>query len=122
MLILDTHIVIAVANRALRSDEAAVMDDDRHWAIASVVLWEIAKLHRRGRIAVGLDDPTLLEIIRQMDVLPTTMEIARQSQRLDFESDPADEIIAATSIVHRAPLVTRDTRITGSKIVPLAVK
>jgi PIN domain nuclease of toxin-antitoxin system len=40
--------------------------------------------------------------------------------RLDFRSDPADEIIAATSIVHRAPLLTRDSVIRKSKRVPFA--
>jgi predicted nucleic acid-binding protein len=34
--------------------------------------------------------------------------------------DPADELIAATSIVHRLPLVTRDKKIRKSKLVPLA--
>ena len=33
---------------------------------------------------------------------------------------PVDELIAATSIVHRVPLVTRDGKISKSKLVPLA--
>jgi predicted nucleic acid-binding protein len=33
---------------------------------------------------------------------------------------PADELIAATSVVHRVPLVTRDRQIRRSKLVPLA--
>ena len=33
-----------------------------------------------------------------------------------------DEIIAATSLVHRAPLVTRDARMLGSRLVPLAIQ
>jgi predicted nucleic acid-binding protein len=41
-------------------------------------------------------------------------------RRLDFRGDPADEIIAATSLVYRAPLMTRDRRLRNSKIVPLA--
>ena len=98
------------------------MDDDPHWAISAIVLWEIGMLQKDRRISVGLDHPTLLGLLEQLQILPVTLEIARQSHRLDFDADPADEIIAATSIVHEAPLVTRDTRITGSKIVPLAVK
>ena len=42
------------------------------------------------------------------------------SERLDFKGDPADEIIAATSLVYRVPLLTRDKRILASKVVPLA--
>ena len=33
----------------------------------------------------------------------STSPIARTSTRLDFTSDPADEIIAATSVVHGVP-------------------
>jgi PIN domain nuclease of toxin-antitoxin system len=40
--------------------------------------------------------------------------------QLDFRGDPADEIIAATSLVHNVPLVTRDRVIRSSKVVPLA--
>lgn len=32
---------------------------------------------------------------------------------------PADELIAATSVVHNVPLVTRDPRLRASRIVPL---
>jgi PIN domain nuclease of toxin-antitoxin system len=39
---------------------------------------------------------------------------------LDFDSDPADEIIAATSLVHRVPLMTRDRKMRRSKLVPIA--
>jgi predicted nucleic acid-binding protein len=42
------------------------------------------------------------------------------STQLDFSADPADELIAATSIVHDVPLVTRDRRIRSSRRVPLA--
>jgi PIN domain nuclease of toxin-antitoxin system len=38
---------------------------------------------------------------------------------LDFRSDPADEVIAATSVVHRVPLVTRDRTIRKSRTVPM---
>lgn len=38
---------------------------------------------------------------------------------LDFAGDPADEIIAATSIVHNVPLITKDRHIKKSKVVPL---
>ena len=36
-----------------------------------------------------------------------------------FRSGYADEIIAATSIIESAPLLTRDARILRSKLVPL---
>lgn len=39
---------------------------------------------------------------------------------LDFDSNPADELIAATSVVHNVPLMTRDRKLKRSKVVPLA--
>ena len=56
------------------------------------------------------------------DTWPSTIDlaVARQSTRLDFQGDPADELIAATSVVHDVPLLTRDRRIRRSELVPLA--
>ncbi len=55
---------------------------------------------------------------RQLRGIPCSSAV-RASIRLDFRGDPADEIIAATSLVHGVHLLTRDTRIRASKIVPL---
>ena len=40
--------------------------------------------------------------------------------RFDVHADPVDEVIAATSVVHKIPLLTRDRVLLGSKLVPLA--
>jgi PIN domain nuclease of toxin-antitoxin system len=53
-------------------------------------------------------------------VWPITRDIARTSTRLDVKGDPADELIAATSVVHNVPLLTRDRALLKSKVVPLA--
>ena len=55
-----------------------------------------------------------------MHVWPITREVAVASTRLDVQADPADELIAATSVVHRLPLVTRDRSLRRSKLIPLA--
>jgi PIN domain nuclease of toxin-antitoxin system len=49
-----------------------------------------------------------------------TREIASTSTRLDIRGDPADKLIAATSVVPNVPLLTRDRRMLKSKLVPLA--
>jgi PIN domain nuclease of toxin-antitoxin system len=54
-------------------------------------------------------------------VWPLDFAVCRASTELDFSSDPADELIAATSVVHRVPLVTRDRKIRASRIVPFAL-
>lgn len=90
-------------------------------AISDIVLWEIAELIQRGRLIMRLDSPGFRSWLRSLTILPITLEIARMSTQLDFSSDPADEIIAATSVVENLPLLTRDRRIRTSRKVPLAL-
>ncbi len=70
------------------------------------------------RILLELDDSAFQKCLHALMVFPITWEIARMSTELDFSSDPADEIIAATSIVEKMPLLTRDRPILESRIVP----
>jgi PIN domain nuclease of toxin-antitoxin system len=51
---------------------------------------------------------------------PLTLDVCRAIASLDFDSDPADEIIAATSVVERVPLLTRAGKMRRSTVVPLA--
>ncbi len=119
MLNLDTHILLATVNDELkRGEEDLIRGDDL--AISDIVLWELAKLVQLNRIRLDLDSTVFRRVLRQLTVFPITLEIARQSAALDFRSDPADEIIAATSIVESMPLLTRDQKILGSKVVPFA--
>jgi PIN domain nuclease of toxin-antitoxin system len=90
------------------------------WGISAIVLWEVAKLAQLGRIELDLDDPELDRFLANVHVWPVTLEVVRALRRLDFRGDPADEIIAATSLVYRAPLLTRDRKLLKSKIVPFA--
>ena len=60
-------------------------------------------------------------VLSRMHLWPIDLAVARTSTQLDFSSDPADEIIAATSVVHDVPLLTRDRIVRTSKIVPLLV-
>ena len=119
MLNLDTHILIFAVSDALRPAERTILAQDR-WSISAIVLWEIAKLARLGRIDMDLDDRDVAQVLSRIHVWPIDLDVARTSVRLDFEGDPADGIIAATSVVHDVPLVTRDRIIRQSKIVPLA--
>ncbi len=119
MLNLDTHVFLHAVQGTLRPRELRLLSGDR-WSISAIVLWEIAKLAQIGRIAVDLDDPDVVRVLAAVDVWPLTREIAVASTRLDVRSDPADELIGATSVVHRVPLLTRDRKLLGSKVVPLA--
>ncbi|MBI5946862.1 MAG: PIN domain-containing protein [Chloroflexi bacterium] len=119
MVNLDTHILIAALEGRINRAEERALDD--FWAISAIVFWEIGFLEREGRIAPILDSPDFGRVVNAMTVFPIDVAIARALRSLDFRSDPADEIIAATSLVHGVALLTRDARILSSKVVPLAV-
>jgi len=119
MLNLDTHILLHALVGELTSKEAKLLTGDS-WSISAIVLWEVAKLAQLGRIEVDLDDVELSRVLSRVHTWPITLDICRALRELDFRSDPADELIAATSLVHHVPLVTRDRVIRKSRRVPLA--
>jgi PIN domain nuclease of toxin-antitoxin system len=119
MLNLDTHVLVYAMTGDVTPRESRLLRSAR-WGISAIVLWELAMLARHGRIDVDLDAPEVDRFLAHIQVWPLTIEIARALRRLDIRSDPADEIIAATSLVHAAPLLTRDRKLLGSKIVPIA--
>ena len=116
---LDTHILIHSIQDALRPIEARVLADAT-WCISPIVYWEIAKLTQIGRVEIDLKATAFVSLSSKLETLPITPAVARVSTELDFRSDPADELIAATSIVYGVPLLTRDARIRASKMVPFA--
>lgn len=119
MLNLDTHIAIDMLRGQLRPDELRLIDREG-WGISDIVIWEIFSLVNQQRLAMDINDPDFNEDLRTARRWPVSVGVCRQLQHLDFRSDPADEIIAATSIHHRVPLLTRDTKLLASKVVPLA--
>jgi hypothetical protein len=68
----------------------------RALGISAIVWWELAKLVQLGRVDLDLGSPELIKALASV------------------------ELIAATSVVHSVPLLTRDRRIRRSKMVPLA--
>ncbi|MDE0335592.1 MAG: PIN domain-containing protein [Defluviicoccus sp.] len=119
MLNLDTHFLVFAVVGGLSGRESALLSRNR-WSISAIVLWELAKLTQLGRLNMDLDDREVRRVLSQLHVWPIDLEVARTSVSLDFRGDPADEIIAATSVVHDVPLLTRDRVIRRSKLVPLA--
>lgn len=117
MLNLDTHILIHALDGALTPKENRFLAA-QPWGISAIVLWEIAKLEQLDRIVMDLDDAEVRRVLSQIHVWPIDIAVCRQLKKLDFKSDPADELIAATSIVYQVPLVTRDKKIRHSKLVP----
>jgi PIN domain nuclease of toxin-antitoxin system len=118
MLNVDTHVLLYALTGTLKPAERRVLGGDQ-WSISAIVLWEIAKLAQRRRISIDLDDSEVVRVLARIHVWPLTREIAHASTHLDVRGDPADEVIAATSVVHKVKLVTRDRALLKSKMVPL---
>jgi PIN domain nuclease of toxin-antitoxin system len=116
---LDTHLLLFAITGEVTPRERRALSEST-WSISAIVLWELAKLAQMGRIDFDLDDKLVVRTLSGLHVWPIDLAVSLQSTRLDFKSDPADELIAATSVVHQIPLLTRDRRIRASRIVPLA--
>jgi PIN domain nuclease of toxin-antitoxin system len=120
MLNLDTHIAVALLDGSLSDKELSLIADEP-LAISAIVLWELAKLVQLRRLKLDLESIEFRNFVLGVTIIPISWDIARMSTHLDIHSDPADEIIAATSVVEEIPLVTRDKKLLKSKIVPFAV-
>ncbi len=82
-------------------------------------IWGTHQIRSTRSIKFDLDDRDVARTLTRVQVWPINLAVARVSTNLDFEGDPADEIIAATSIVYNVPLLTRDKVIRNSNTVPL---
>lgn len=122
LTICDTHILLFWADEPRRLSEPAraALDlgpESAKLACSDISLWEIAMLYARGRLnnRAGISSSAYTQdilISMDMTVLPITAEIAELSQSVLFmHGDPADRLIAATALAHRAPLITADEKL-----------
>ena len=77
MLNLDTHILINSLTGHLSPTEEAMLKRDGEWCISGIVLWEIVKLHQLGRIAYGLEHPTMAAAIDMIQVIPVNLQVCK---------------------------------------------
>lgn len=97
-------------------------DDNNELLMCDISIWEISMLVKRKRIEVDETPANLVRLIlgsRNYTVVSISPEIAELSVNLDAEinSDPADRLIAATSILKQAPIVTADQNLREASIV-----
>lgn len=119
MLNLDTHILLHALAGTLRPKERDLLSRET-WSVSAIVRWEICKLQQLGRIEIDLDRREVKRIFGRLHTWPLSWEVCRMSCQLDVRGDPADELIAATSIVYDVPLVSRDKELRRSKTIPFA--
>lgn len=116
MLNLDTHIVVHALTGELSTKERKALSE-HPWSMSAIVLWELSKLSQLKRIEMDLEDPEIVRMLSKIHIWPLTLDICRGISKLDFKGDPADEIIASTTLVHNVPLLTRDKQILKSKVI-----
>jgi PIN domain nuclease of toxin-antitoxin system len=123
----DTRALLywALAPEPLSRQAVAALEEEgrreRTLACADIVLWEIGQLAARGRIA-GYGDTKrficdLIAALR-LRVLPIEPDIAVLAHgALSPHKDPADRLIAATPLYHRAPLISADEKLAAIRAI-----
>lgn len=130
MIILDTHIWVRwVENpehlRAVQMAAIADQENDNNGmiGICATSLWEIAKLVELGRIQMDTDladwfgDALAYPKVRVIGLSPAiaiqSTQLPRNAQLPPNEQirDPSDQIIVATAMLNKCPLVTSDSKI-----------
>ncbi|MFN3713846.1 MAG: type II toxin-antitoxin system VapC family toxin [Alcanivoracaceae bacterium] len=127
MILLDTCAIIWDAldqSKLTHKAKAAIAKADEHNAliISDISIWEISMLIKRARIEIDTTAASFLNLFlesRNISVVSISPEIAELSTSFGSEinNDPADRIIAATSIIHNAQLVTADSNVRQSALI-----
>jgi len=127
MIVVDTHIIIwnALKPEMLsgKAEKAiSVANNSDGIIFCEISLWEIAMLMHKERLSIDIGYTEFIQLILESNKYVfqgITPEIAWLSTALfsDNNKDPADRIIAATSIIENANLVTADNELRQSKKV-----
>lgn len=116
MIILDTCAIIwdALApNQLTTTAKKAIEQSKGELMICDISIWEISMLVKRKRIVIDGSASEFTNLIlqsRNFHVQEITPEIAELSANFGqkINNDPADRLIAATSILKNAPIITAD--------------
>ena len=127
MILLDTCVIIWDALEKSQLSEKALnainkADEFNALIISDISIWEIAMLIKKERIKIDTTASNLINLYlqtRNISVIQISPEVAEISVNFGEEvnKDPADRIIAATSIIQNAQLVTADKNLIKSKVV-----
>lgn len=127
MILLDTCAIIwdALDQRQLSPKAKKAIDradQNNALVVSDISIWEVAMLVKKGRIEIETTAVSFFNLIlqaRNISVIQISPEIAELSTHLgpEISNDPADRIIAATSVIHNAQVVTADKKLLGSELI-----
>lgn len=125
MILLDTCAIIWDAlntSKLSAKAKAAINQSESELLICDISIWEIAMLIKRKRIDIDETATGFINLIlqtRNFNIQEITPEIAELSVNfgLEINNDPADRLIAATSIYCNAPIVTVDKNLRNASIL-----
>ena len=125
MILLDTCAFIwdALAPAELSNEASAAIDHaSGDLLVCDITFWEIAMLIKKQRLRIDDSARGFIRLALQARgyaIREISPEIAELSANLPTEigNDPADRLIAATSILGQAPIVTADRRLRESPLV-----
>jgi PIN domain nuclease of toxin-antitoxin system len=116
MLLLDTHALVWLAadqDQLTDRGKAVIRRSAGRLFMSAISSLEIALLVKRSRLALPLaPERFVAESLRHHGIteMPVDSTIAMAAAALpDIHNDPFDRILAATALVHRLELLSKDT-------------
>lgn len=128
MIVLDTHVLIWDALAPERLSEPArtaiaQANQSDGLIVCDISVWEIAMLLQKGRLQVQTDPLTFINLVLQANkvrvqaITPFIAILATQFPA-QINQDPADRLIAATTLAEHATLVTADRNLQTAGLIP----
>jgi len=119
MIVLDTHVLAWAVSDDRKLGRKAKALIRRFWdggkvAVCSISFWEIALLQSRGRIRIPAAADEWRAQLLAAGLIELTVDGSSAIRAVDLgglPEDPADRLIVATALQHRAALVTADERL-----------
>lgn len=117
-VLLDTHVLLwwQAGGDRLSTPARRAIDAAGEALVSSLTLWEVATLHRLGRIALDRDPAVWArDLLRSggVSTVALTPEAATWAGTLPdaFPGDPTDRMLYATARDLRIPMITKDERL-----------
>jgi len=125
MILLDTCAIIWDAldqNKLTTKARKAIKQTENKLIICDISIWEISMLVKRNRVEIDNTASEFINLLlksRNFHVQEITPEIAELSVSFgqEINNDPADRLIAATSILKNAPIITADQNLRNTELL-----